>query len=60
MKLKLNSGINVVVKPFFHHRYIVKNVVDSVKAIKAKGKIDFNHFKEDMISFCEISGVNYF
>ena len=25
---------------------IVKNVVDSVKAIKTKGKIDFNHFKE--------------
>ncbi len=36
---------------------IVKNVVDSVKA---KGKIDFNQFKEDIISFCEISGVNYF
>ena len=39
---------------------IVKNVVDSVKAIKTKGKIDFNHFKEDMIRFCEISGVKYF
>ena len=38
---------------------IVKNVVDSVKAIKTKGKIDFNRFKEDMIRFCEISGVNY-
>lgn len=39
---------------------IVRNVVDSVKAIKAKGKIDFNRFKEDMIHFCEISGVNYY
>lgn len=39
---------------------IVKNVVDSVKAIKTKGKIDFNHFKEDMMSFCEISGINYY
>lgn len=39
---------------------IVKNVVDSVKAIKAKGKIDFNRFKEDMIHFCEINGVTYF
>lgn len=39
---------------------IVENVVDSVKAIKTKGKIDFNRFKEDMIRFCEISGVNYF
>ena len=39
---------------------IVENVVDSVKAIKTKGKIDFNRFKEDMIRFCEISGVKYF
>jgi hypothetical protein len=39
---------------------IVKNVVDSVKAIKTKGKIDFNHFKEDMMSFCEVSGINYY
>ena len=39
---------------------IVENVVDSVKAIKTKGKIDFGRFKEDMIRFCEISGVNYF
>ena len=39
---------------------IVENVFESVKAIKTKGKIDFNRFKEDMIRFCEISGVNYF
>lgn len=39
---------------------IIENVVDSVKAIKTKGKIDFNRFKEDMIRFCEISGVKYF
>lgn len=39
---------------------IVKNVVDSVKAIKTKGKIDFNHFKEDMKSFCETREVKYF
>ena len=38
---------------------MMKNVVDSVKAIKIKGKIDFNRFKEDMITFCEMSGVNY-
>lgn len=38
---------------------MMKNVVDSVKAIKTKGKIDFNRFKEDMITFCEMSGVNY-
>ncbi len=38
---------------------IVKNVVDSVKAIKTKGKIDFNHFKEDMINFCEVKGIKY-
>lgn len=36
---------------------IVKNVVLSVKT---KGKTDFNRFKEDMISFCETRGVNYF
>lgn len=39
---------------------IVKNIVDSVKAIKTKGKIDFNHFKEDMMNFCEAIGINYF
>ena len=39
---------------------IVKNGVDSVKAVKSKGKIDFNQFKKDMISFCEINGVNLF
>lgn len=39
---------------------IVKNIVDSVKAIKTKGKIDFNHFKEDMMNFCEASDINYF
>lgn len=38
---------------------IVKNIVDSVKAIKAKGKIDFNLFKEDMMSFCEANGINF-
>ncbi len=39
---------------------MMKNVVDSVKAIKVKGKIDFNLFKEDMMSFCEVNGINYF
>lgn len=38
---------------------IVKNVVDSVKAIKTKGKIDFKRFQEDMIRFCEVNGVSY-
>lgn len=38
---------------------IVKNVVDSVKSIKTKGKIDFNRFKKDMIRFCEMNGVEY-
>ena len=37
---------------------MMKNVVDSVKAIKAKGKIDFNLFKEDMMNFCEVNGVD--
>lgn len=39
---------------------IIKNVVDSVKAIKTKGKIDFNRFKEDMTSFCEVNGIKCF
>jgi hypothetical protein len=39
---------------------IVKNVVDSVKAIKTKGKIDFNRFKEDMAGFCKENDINYF
>ena len=38
---------------------IVKNVVDSVKAIKTKGKIDFDLFKEDMMNFCKEKGINY-
>ncbi len=38
---------------------IVKNVVDSVKAIKTRGKIDFKHFIEDMICFCDSHGVKY-
>ena len=40
--------------------YINLIAVHSVKAIKTKGKIDFNHFKEDMMSFCEVSGINYY
>ena len=39
---------------------IIKNVVDSVQAIKTKGKIDFNRFKEDMTSFCEVNGIKCF
>lgn len=38
---------------------IMKNVVDSVKAIKSKSKIDFNLFKEDMMRFCEVNGINF-
>lgn len=38
---------------------IMKNVVDSVKAIKTKGKIDFNLFKEDMMRFCKVNGINF-
>lgn len=38
---------------------IIKNVVDSVKAVKSKGKINFNLFKEDMMHFCEVNGINY-
>ncbi len=37
---------------------IIENVVDSVKAIKTKGKIDFNLFKEDIKSFCELNNIN--
>lgn len=38
---------------------IIDNILKSVKAISKKGKIDFNHFKEDVVSFCEINGVQY-
>lgn len=38
---------------------IVENVVNSVKAIKSKGKINFKQFKDDMIAFCENKGVKY-
>ena len=37
---------------------IIKNVVDSVKAIKTRAKIDFKLFKEDMNKFCEENGIN--
>ncbi len=37
---------------------MVKNIVDSVKAIKVKSKIDFELFKEDMASFCEVNGIS--
>ncbi len=37
---------------------IIKNVVDSVKAIKTRTKIDFKLFKEDMNKFCEENGIN--
>ena len=38
---------------------IIDNVIKSVKVISKKGKFDFNDFKEDIISFCEMSGVKY-
>jgi hypothetical protein len=38
---------------------IVKNVVDSVKAIKSKGKIDFKLFESDMMKFCEENNIYY-
>ena len=38
---------------------IVKNVVDSIKAIKAKGKLDFKLFESDMIKFCEENNIVY-
>ena len=38
---------------------MIKNIVESVKVIKAKGKIDFEHFKEDMKSFCEVKEIKY-
>lgn len=38
---------------------IIDNIIKSVKVISKKGKFDFNDFKEDIISFCEMSGVKY-
>lgn len=38
---------------------IIKNVVDSVKAIKSKGKVDFDRFQKDIIRFCEENGIHY-
>lgn len=38
---------------------IIDNIVKSIKVISKKGKFDFNNFKEDIISFCEMSGVKY-
>lgn len=38
---------------------IINNLLKSVKAVSKKGKIDFNRFQEDIISFCEMTGVNY-
>lgn len=37
---------------------IIKNVVDSVKVIKTRAKIDFKLFKEDINKFCEENGIN--
>ena len=36
---------------------IVKNVLDSVKAIKTKGKIDYEEFKKDVNIFCEQNDI---
>ncbi len=36
---------------------IIDNILKSVKIISKKGKFDFNDFKEDIISFCEMRGV---
>lgn len=36
---------------------IIDNILKSVKVISKKGKFDFNDFKEDIISFCEMRGV---
>lgn len=38
---------------------IIDNIIKSVKVISKKGKFDFNDFKEDIISFCEMRGVKY-
>lgn len=38
---------------------IVKNVVDSIRTIKAKGKIDFKLFEADMITFCKENDIKY-
>ena len=35
---------------------IIDNILKSVKVISKKGKFDFNDFKEDIISFCEMRG----
>lgn len=38
---------------------IVKNVVDSIKAIKTKGNMDFKLFESDIIKFCDENNINY-
>lgn len=36
---------------------IVINVLDSIKAVKTKGKIDFISFRKDMIIFCKENNI---
>ena len=38
---------------------IVKNVVDSIKAIKTRGKMDFKLFESDMKKFCDKNNIKY-
>lgn len=38
-------------------RLIVKCVLDSVKSVKVKGKIDYMRFEEDMLLFCDDNGI---
>lgn len=36
---------------------MARNVLDSVRAVKAKGKIDFDRFEQDFRAFCEGMGI---
>lgn len=40
-------------------KMIIENVLLSIKRISQKGKIDLVRFKEDIIHFCGLNGVNY-
>lgn len=38
---------------------IIDNIIKSVNVISKKGKLDFNNFREDIISFCEMKGMEF-
>ena len=36
---------------------MAKNILDSIKVIRAKGKIDYDRFEKDFLKFCKDQGV---